>query len=73
MNHRPPPTRAVSSGLAFLKWSRWLPLAIVVAMTLLAGLVVVQQARALAQLKQRIQQENRLRMESCEEHVSDYL
>ena len=60
-------------GPAFLKWSRWLPLVILAAMSLLAWLVIRQEARAVVLLEQRLQEENRLRMLSSEEHASDYL
>ena len=66
-------TRTAPIGPKFLRWSRWLPVAILAAMSLLACLVVMQQVRAVSVLKLRIQEENRLRMQSSEEHVSDYL
>ena len=58
---------------AFLKWSRWLPLVIVVGMAVLAWLDIREEARAVSALKQRIREENLLRMQSSEEHVNDYL
>lgn len=72
-NQAPGLARAEPLGPAFLRWSRWLPLVIIAAMSLLAWLVIMQQARAVSLLKQRIQEENRLRMNSSGEHVSDYL
>ena len=65
--------RAEPLGPAFLRWSRWLPLVIVAAMSLLAWLVIAHEVRDDSLLEQRIQEENRLRMNSSEEHVSDYL
>lgn len=65
--------RAEPLGRAFLRWSRGLPLVIVAAMSLLAVLVILQGRQEVFLLKQRIQEENRLRMQGSEEHVSDYL
>ncbi len=42
-------------------------------MSALAYMIIRQEARALSLMKERIQEENRLRMHSSQEHVSDYL
>jgi signal transduction histidine kinase len=60
-------------GRSFLNWKRWLPLVIVAVMVVLSWLILLQQARGLSLLKDRVRAENRLRMESSEAHVSDYL
>ena len=72
-NQRPGGAGAEPLSPALLRWSRWLPLLIVAAMALSASLVAWQEARAVALLKERIQEENQLRMESSREHVSEYL
>ena len=72
-NQAPGLARAEPLGPALLRWSRWLPPLIVATMALLAGLVVLREARAVSLLKERIQEENRLRMQSSQEHVSEYL
>jgi signal transduction histidine kinase len=72
-NQAPGLARTEALGPAFLKWSRWLPLVIIAAMALLSWLVIMQQARAVSLLKARIQEENSLRMQSSQEHVSGYL
>jgi signal transduction histidine kinase len=60
-------------GPALLRWSRFLPLLIVGTMALLAYLLILVEAQAVSRLKERVQEENRLRMQSSQEHVSDYL
>ena len=66
-------TRAEPLGPALLRWSRWLPLPIFATMALLSWLVIQQESRAVSLLKERIQEENRLRMLSSQEHISGYL
>jgi signal transduction histidine kinase len=65
--------RAEQLGPPLLRWSRWFPLVIIAVMSLLAWFVLQQESRAGSLLKQRTQEENRLRMQSSEEHVRDYL
>ena len=72
-NQAPVSARVEPFGPAFLRWSRWVPLAIVATLSLLAWLVITEEARAVSRLKQQTQQENRLRMESSAEQVNDYL
>ncbi len=72
-NQAPDLARAEPLGPALLRWSRWLPLPIFATMALLAWLVILQESRAVSLLKERIQEENRLRMLSSQEHISEYL
>jgi signal transduction histidine kinase len=65
--------RAEPLGPGLLRWSRWLPLLILATMALLACLLILREARAVSRLKERVREENRLRMQSSQEHVSDYL
>jgi signal transduction histidine kinase len=72
-NQTPRRAHAEPLGPALLRWSRLLPPFIVVTTVLLACLLVLREARAVSRLKERIQEENRLRMRSSQEHVGDYL
>ena len=72
-NQTPCLTRTEPLGPPPLRSSRWLPLLIVATMALLACLLILRDARAVSRLKERIQEENRLRMQSSQEHVSEYL
>lgn len=51
---------------------RWLPLIIVVTAAVLAGLIILQDLRDVAELRDLIHEENRIRMRSCLEHVQEY-
>jgi signal transduction histidine kinase len=61
-----------ASGRASQAWARFAPVLIVGATVVLAVLVILQDVRAVTELKERIHEENRLRMESCLDHVQEY-